>query len=902
MHPNTPRAAPYLALHQPQQHNRHQQQQQQQHFNHPPLSATYLSQRLFAPSQVQGGAPPPSSSSSSSLSSTSSSTELLLPIAEGATAAANDPPAGRLPWPAHSSSAVPAPAVVVPPPTSSRRWSCEPCRDRKRKCDGVRPHCGYCKKKGEAATCIYLGTKSKAKLARVDPDWRVTPETLHEMLVKASLQENILRPSYYPDIDRPSASAASTWLPDRPGADPSEQELLVDAYFDRNIFIQVIHKKSYIEKRKQLPSFLQATVCAAGASVQTLMTLPKQVLLYYYEFARSRALDACDLPTIENLQALLILADVSFVLGKMPVGRMLFGFACRVALFLEVHIDPDEKTPNLTPVEKETRRRCWWTCFLTDRFVSTTTHRLPTLSDGAVQVKQMCSEDLWFSMEEDAANKLEPLPPNNHASFFARLLDIALDVIKICANFRPGNLTLKDLQQLTVFEDQLDQWARDHPPDFWTDADQASSWLPTQSKGGFCSAAGQWAISNYLMYHATLINLATHNLHLVVPPLIVRVDYVGFASGGGRQTMTMATLLEPEVAAAKLALAKGLTAARNISRVATHLTRLNIKCPAFGIFPVFVAAQFLALADATMTRLAPLGIFSPQSQDALGALKQLVAYFEKGSDAIPSFGAAYAQYKGPVENDWLLLDAAVASAAPIPSPGPAATTTTAAAAAAAALKASYAAAHDHLRTRRRNPAAADPASDIPNSAADRPPAPALSPAPAAAAAANPPTHPAEQSPSSSTPAPVTTTTATTAPAANPSPSSTTTTLIDDAISRWAHSYDHICFGPISSLLRLVRAPPTPLPPAPSSSSWSSSSSSSSAPPLAHQDAAGFLLLPPAQGFAPLAASAAAAEGQTVQAGAAQAAPGAVQAGFAQGGGGVFALQQQRQAALFSARQ
>ncbi|KAI9328921.1 fungal-specific transcription factor domain-containing protein [Zopfochytrium polystomum] len=772
-HPNAALAVPYHALHQPQQQSR-KQQQQQQHFNHPPLSANFLSQRLFAPQ----GAPSPSSSSSSP--------GLLVPVAECATAVANDRPAPH---------------------------------------DGLRP--------------------------RVDPDWRVTPETLHEMLVKASLQENILRPSYYPDIDRPSPSAASTWLPDRPGADPCEQELLVDAYFDRDTLIQVIHKKTYLENRKQLPSYLQAAVCAAGASVQALMTLPKQVLLYYYEFARSRALDACDLPTIENLQALLILADISFVLGKMPVGRMLFGFACRVALFLEVHIDPDEKTPKLTPVEKETRRRCWWTCFLTDRFVSTAYLRLPTLSDEALQVKPMCSEDLWFSMEEDAANKLEPLPTNNHASFFARLLEIAIDVIKICSEFRPGNLTLEDLQQMIVFEDQLEQWARDHPPDFWTDPDQAFSWLPTQSKGGFCSAAGQWAISNYLMYHATHINLAAHLLHLVLPPLVVRADNEGF--GGGGQTMTMATLLDREVAAAKQALAKGVTAAHSIARLATHLTRLNIFRPVFGMFSVFAAAQFLALADAATARLAPLCIFSPPSQDALRALAQLVAFFEKGSDAVACFGVAYAQFKGIVENDWSLLDAAVASVAPTPKPGPAATTTTTAAA--AAVKASYAAVFDHLRTRRRN-AAADPAPTAPAPPNSRrlpnhfrpPPPPPI-----------PPQQVQQQQPSSTTQSP-----------AGQTPP------------------DNICFAPICSLLRLARAAPSPpLPPPPLPLPPVSSSSSSSLP-LSHQDAAEFLLLPPAQGYAALAAAEGAAKTAAVV---------PVLEGLARGG-----LGSAQQAAVFPARQ
>ncbi|KAI9325008.1 hypothetical protein DFJ73DRAFT_784518 [Zopfochytrium polystomum] len=255
MHPNAPRAAPYLSLHQPQQHNRHQLQQQ--HFDHPPLSATFLSQRLSAPSQVQGGAPSnslslslPMSSSSSSSSSTSSASELLLRVAEGATATANDRPAGRRLRPAHSSSAVPARA-------------------------GVGPSANIPETMGEAATCLYLGTKSK-----VDP----VLASRYQQQIDADRKEWEVKLANYPNIDRLSASATSPCLPDRPGADPSEQELLVDVYFDRDIFIQVIHKKL-------------AAVCASGASVQTLMTLPKQV------------------PTIENLQALLILADISLSMG-----------------------------------------------------------------------------------------------------------------------------------------------------------------------------------------------------------------------------------------------------------------------------------------------------------------------------------------------------------------------------------------------------------------------------------------------------------------------------------------------------------------------------------------------------------------------------------------------------------
>ncbi|KAI9355721.1 hypothetical protein DFJ73DRAFT_775385 [Zopfochytrium polystomum] len=53
------------------------------------------------------------------------------------------------------------------PPSSSsrngpaRRWSCETCRKRKIKCDGIRPTCGFCARKN-ILPCVFVGTKDRA--------------------------------------------------------------------------------------------------------------------------------------------------------------------------------------------------------------------------------------------------------------------------------------------------------------------------------------------------------------------------------------------------------------------------------------------------------------------------------------------------------------------------------------------------------------------------------------------------------------------------------------------------------------------------------------------------------------------------------------------------------------------
>ncbi|KAI9354849.1 hypothetical protein DFJ73DRAFT_795075 [Zopfochytrium polystomum] len=326
---------------------------------------------------------------------------------------------------------------------ADRRWSCETCRRRKRKCDGVRPVCGYCAMKGPPAACVYLGVKSKidprlaekhqreieaakaewaAKLAAVDPSWRVTPDTLTEMLLKASLQQNFLSPSSYPDVDdaRPDLRDSAAHLPLRPGSDPSEQDILTEAYFRRrSCFIEIIHRQSYMMNRRSAPApaFLQAAVCAVGAADGFLMSLSKDLAMYYYDFARSRALDACDSPSLENLQALLILAGLSAHLGKLSVGRMLFGF-----------------------------------------YVSVAGGR-PSSPYNNATVKQICSDDVWLSDDPRDVDRIIPLAPENPIDVYLQIQSLHERIVEFSTKLSNADyLSDADDRRLRDLEDSLNRW------------------------------------------------------------------------------------------------------------------------------------------------------------------------------------------------------------------------------------------------------------------------------------------------------------------------------------------------------------------------------------------------------------------------------------------------------------
>ncbi|KAJ1569649.1 hypothetical protein HK405_011491 [Cladochytrium tenue] len=91
-----------------------------------------------------------SSSSSSSLSAAATAVSSMASAVSATSSAPDAVPASTTGQPSLSAARMP------------RRWSCETCRAKKVKCDGVRPICGNCARR-TSRRCVFLGL-----LARVD--------------------------------------------------------------------------------------------------------------------------------------------------------------------------------------------------------------------------------------------------------------------------------------------------------------------------------------------------------------------------------------------------------------------------------------------------------------------------------------------------------------------------------------------------------------------------------------------------------------------------------------------------------------------------------------------------------------------------------------------------------------
>ncbi|KAJ1569716.1 hypothetical protein HK405_004914 [Cladochytrium tenue] len=99
----------------------------------------------------------------------------------------------------------------------SRRWSCEACRSRKIKCDGVRPICGYCLKKGHAK-CVYLGSVTRVDQELANQNLAILERRRAKIAARLKHQRS--------DSDHGLAQFSQTFTPTTAGHGPGSRSLL----------------------------------------------------------------------------------------------------------------------------------------------------------------------------------------------------------------------------------------------------------------------------------------------------------------------------------------------------------------------------------------------------------------------------------------------------------------------------------------------------------------------------------------------------------------------------------------------------------------------------------------------------------------------------------------------------
>ncbi|KAK9774495.1 putative Fungal-specific transcription factor domain-containing protein [Seiridium cardinale] len=179
-----------------------------------------------------------------------------------------------------------------------------------------------------------------------------------------------------------------------------QAEALLDTYFSR------FHAKPYhildestVRQRlqlNQLPAYLIHAIYAVGARYTPHPSGYQSAVQLSEEYAsQSRKEIDTDEPSVDALQALLLLVTAFTAAGKGKKAYMLlianfFGGekanAVGMAMALELHREV-ELNARITPVEREMRRRLFWTCYLLDRFMACGSKRPSLIADKTILLR-----------------------------------------------------------------------------------------------------------------------------------------------------------------------------------------------------------------------------------------------------------------------------------------------------------------------------------------------------------------------------------------------------------------------------------------------------------------------------------------------------------------------------------
>ncbi|KAK2596622.1 hypothetical protein QQS21_006298 [Conoideocrella luteorostrata] len=174
-------------------------------------------------------------------------------------------------------------------------------------------------------------------------------------------------------------------------ASPVETDAFLHTYFAR------FHGKPYyildessIRQRiqlNQLPDCLSYAIWAVASRHTPHPNGPQAAVQLSEDYEiRARGCIDTDEPSIDYLQTLLLLVTAFTASGQGKKAYMLMSLAIGMAIALELHREIDALA-QVTPIDRELRRRLFWTCYLLDRYLACGSKRPSLISDSSIALR-----------------------------------------------------------------------------------------------------------------------------------------------------------------------------------------------------------------------------------------------------------------------------------------------------------------------------------------------------------------------------------------------------------------------------------------------------------------------------------------------------------------------------------
>jgi len=206
------------------------------------------------------------------------------------------------------------------------------------------------------------------------------------------------------NLPNPRAIVVSDYLP------IDVVEHLASCFF-RFIDVQMsmFHEATFMRHLRQnkVSAFLVFSMCAASARYATHPSVARKPPYLsgdpFAAVATKMILQSFDFPSVEHVQAYILLALHMFGSCRGPKAWMYIGMAVRMAQEIGLHkIDevpvgsqPTKVKSEAIFIQRETRRRTFWSCFLLDRYSSCAVGRPTLIDEDDCDVRLPCNEAIW---------------------------------------------------------------------------------------------------------------------------------------------------------------------------------------------------------------------------------------------------------------------------------------------------------------------------------------------------------------------------------------------------------------------------------------------------------------------------------------------------------------------------
>ncbi|KAJ3196007.1 hypothetical protein HDU67_004164, partial [Dinochytrium kinnereticum] len=271
---------------------------------------------------------------------------------------------------------------------------------------------------------------------------------------------------------------------------------------------EVVDRRSFLRDFEKQQPELRSAMCAFAAQ-SSLPRAPPGVMKRYYDEARRLCLESVDRPSIQSMQALLIIALTSIGIGKVVPGFAYIAMAVRMIEVLKITPSSGEESPEDASEAAAEHLRILSVLFLVDRTAASITGRKAYLKTelSDLQTAALIEQSLLRASD---SNSDEPTIKMMSASMeIADLLYIIKKEAEVPLNSFEDFYDRKE--RLLLIESKLEDWKTFLPPSL-----DFESFIRDEnfSKESFFSRFALAQVFFFAMYHLSVCLLHRPRIRL----------------------------------------------------------------------------------------------------------------------------------------------------------------------------------------------------------------------------------------------------------------------------------------------------------------------------------------------------------------------------------------------------